>query len=121
MKVIDYKWNKRNGNGQSTCHLCNKLTWDSWCYDFELKILDEELFNTILCGDCISKIKKETECKMTSNKEIIEEEKEIEEIKIWYEFDGKNNDEIIYHMCTELKDKINELVRKLNKIKKEGK
>lgn len=52
---------------------------------------------------------------------IIEEEKEIEEIKIWYEFDGKNNDEIIYHMCTELKDKINELVRELNKIKKEGK
>ena len=53
MKVIDCDWKKRNGNGQSTCHLCNKLTWDSWCYDFELKILDKELFNTILCGDCI--------------------------------------------------------------------
>lgn len=58
---------------------------------------------------------------ISRNFTLIEEEKEIEEINIWYEFDGKNNDEIIYHMCTELKDKINELVRELNKIKKEGK
>lgn len=46
--------------------------------------------------------------------EIIEEDKEIEEINVWYEFDGKNNDEIIYHMCTELKDKINKLIKIYN-------
>lgn len=120
MKVIDYKWNKRNGNGQSTCHLCNKLTWDSWCY--ELKVLDEELFNTILCGDCISKIKKETECKMTSNKEIIEEEKEIEELSGYADID-KNSGLACGWSFQEkiLKDKINELVREINKLKKEGK
>ena len=83
MKIIDCDWTKRNGNGQSTCHLCNKLTWDSWCYDFELKILDKELFNTVLCGDCISKIRKELECKMVSNEKTIEEveDKEYEYIE----------------------------------------
>lgn len=79
MKIIDCDWTKRNGNGHSTCHLCNKLTWDSWCYDFELKILDKELFNTVLCGDCISKIKRELECKMTSNEKV--EDKEYEDIE----------------------------------------
>lgn len=84
MKIIDCDWTKRNGNGHSTCHLCKTLTWDSFCYDFELKILDKELFNTVLCGDCISKIRKELECKMVSNEKIIEEveDKEYEDIDI---------------------------------------
>ena len=50
--------------------------------------------------------------------EIIEEEKDIKPIIVWYEFDGKNNEEIIYHMCTELKDKINELIDAVNEIKR---
>lgn len=82
MKVIDCDWNKRNGNGHSTCHLCKTLTWDSFCYDFELKILDKELFNTVLCGDCISKIQNELKCRMVSNEEIIEEVEEDEFIDI---------------------------------------
>lgn len=51
--------------------------------------------------------------------EIIEEEKEIEEIEMCTSgimgFDGVEN------ITSALKDKINELVREVNKIKKEGK
>lgn len=63
--------------------------------------------------------------------EIIEEEKEIEEINIKQEKNIKNNwkwkikdTEHDYNISTPQKimcDKINELVRELNKIKKEGK
>lgn len=49
--------------------------------------------------------------------EIIEEDKDIKPIIVWYKFDGKNNDEITYHMCTELKDKINELIDAVNELK----
>ena len=109
MRVIDYDWNKRNGNGHSTCHLCNTLTWDSFCYDFELKILDKELFNTVLCGDCILKIKQELECKMSSNEEIIEEVEDeeyedTEELDVEYDNDGK------------LSRTINALIRNQKKI-----
>ena len=87
MRVIDCDWKKRNGNGHSTCHLCNTLSLDSFCYDFELKILDKELFNTVLCGDCISKIRNELECKMPAKEEMIEE---VEDKK--YEDIEENND-----------------------------
>lgn len=109
MRVIDCDWNKRNGNGQSTCHLCNKLTWDSWCYDFELKILDKELFHTVLCGDCISKIKQKMECKISPCEETIEENKDIE--KIGYLKYCENEVESILHR------KIDELVEEVNKLK----
>lgn len=120
MKVIDCDWIKRNGNGQSTCHLCNKLTWDSWCYDFELKILDKELFNTVLCGDCISKIKKEMECKMTSNVEIIEEDKDIEklDIKKIYVCDEY---QYIHINFKNTWNKINELIDEVNRLKNKEK
>ena len=93
MKIIDCDWTKRNGNGHSTCHLCNTLSWDSFCYDFELKILDKELFNTVLCGDCISKIKRELECKMTSNEEV--EDKEYEDIEEFKEYKLINTRDIL--------------------------
>lgn len=105
MKIIDCDWTKRNGNGHSTCHLCNKLTWDSFCYDFELKILDKELFNTVLCGDCISKIKRELECKTTSNEEV--EDKEYEDIE-------ELTQECFDHWT--LAKKINALIRNQKKI-----
>lgn len=124
MKTIDYKWNKRNGNGHTTCHLCNKLTWDNCCYNFELKILDKELFNTILCGDCILKIKnKEFESRVASFKEIIEEDKEIKELNLK---DGKvigtweNGSEYCYTLSAPqvvIIKKINELVKAVNSLK----
>ena len=124
MKVIDYKWNKRNGNGQSTCHLCNTLSWDSFCYDFELKILDKELFNTVLCGDCISKIKRELECKMTSNEKVEDKEYEdIEELNL--DTDKKLKKVVITAQDYVIEDKINALIRNqkyiLEQLNKEGK
>ena len=58
---LTYK--KRNGNGQTTCLLCNKLTWDSFCYDLYVNVIDKLLFKTIICNDCFYELK---------NKEIIE-------------------------------------------------
>lgn len=52
---------------------------------------------------------------------IIEEEKEIEELP---DYSSKYNDEVVYAWEDNeiiLKDKINELIRKVNKIRKEGK
>lgn len=119
MKIIDCDWKKRNGNGHSTCHLCNKLTWDSFCYDFELKILDKELFNTVLCDDCISKIRQELECKMVSNEKIIEEveEKEYEDIDFLGKQDLYVDDARGYSVNIEkIGDKINTLIRNQKKI-----
>ena len=113
MKIIDCDWTKRNGNGHSTCHLCKTLTWDSFCYDFELKILDKELFNTVLCGDCISKIRKELECKMTSNEEVEDKEYEdITEMKIEYDDDmGIDGKYLLTNHSEIYADKINALIR----------
>lgn len=121
MRVIDCDWKKRNGNGHSTCHLCKTLSWDSFCYDFELKILDKELFNTVLCGDCISKIRNELKCKMSAKEEIIEEDKEyedIEELKIEniYKCDDYQQ---IYINFKDTWNKINALIRNQKKIIKE--
>ena len=89
---IDWYWN--NYDGYVTEESLT-TTPDAQCYLFSQYRLDFTLDKKV---------------------EIIEE-KEIEEINVWYEFDGKNNDEIIYHMCTELKDKINELVKAVNSLK----
>lgn len=53
--------------------------------------------------------------------EIIEEDKEIEEL---HDYAGKYNDDVVYVWENNeriLKDKINELIREVNKLKKEGK
>ena len=63
----------------------------------------------------------EFDWKLNDEIEIIEEEKDIEKINVWYEFDGKNNDEIVYIMCTELKNKINELIDIVKELKNESK
>lgn len=52
-------YDKRNGNGQTTCLLCHKLTWDSFCYNFSLHLIGKELFHTIICNDCFYEIKKD--------------------------------------------------------------
>ena len=52
---------------------------------------------------------------------IIEEDKEIEELK---DYSQKYNDDIVFSWTNNeiiLKNKINELIRKVNKIEKEGK
>ena len=52
---------------------------------------------------------------------IIEEDKEIEEL---HDYAGKYNDDVVYVWENNeriLKDKINELIREVNKLKKEGK
>ena len=46
--------------------------------------------------------------------EIIEEEKKIEKINVWYEYDGKNDKELVKIMLDELKDKINEIIEVIN-------
>lgn len=124
MKTIDCDWTKRNGNGHSTCHLCNTLSWDSFCYDFELKILDKELFNTVLCGDCISKIKRELECKMTSNEKVEDKEYEdIEELNL--DTDKLLKKVVITAQDYVIEDKINALIRNqkyiLEQLNKEDK
>ena len=124
MKIIDCDWTKRNGNGQSTCHLCKTLSWDSFCYDFELKILDKELFNTVLCGDCISKIRKELECKMTSNEKVEDKEYEdIEELNL--DTDKLLKKVVITAQDYVIEDKINALIRNqkyiLEQLNKESK
>lgn len=101
MKIIDCDWTKRNGNGQSTCHLCKTLTWDSFCYDFELKILDKELFNTVLCDDCISRIKQGEKTEILQEVEDKEYE-ELEELEIQHIEDTQ-------HLI--MKDTINALIR----------
>ena len=55
--MINYVYEKRNGNGQSVCHLCNRLTWDCFCYNFRLYVIGTLLCNTVLCDDCIQEIK----------------------------------------------------------------
>lgn len=95
-------------------------------YDYEFSIIDGDI-------DYIA-IDKETGVKhylsdvigenylgfiFSTTVEIIEEEKEIEEIEMCTSgimgFDGVEN------ITSALKDKINELVREVNKLKKEGK
>ena len=95
-------------------------------YDNEIFIFDDETNDYIYAGgnvsfftDYFSYIYHLEDILMLLNAEveIIEEKKDIEQINVWYEFDGKNNDKIIYFMCTELKDKINELVKTVNELK----
>lgn len=119
MRVIDCDWNKRNGNGQTTCLLCKTLTWDSWCYDFELRILDEKLFNTILCGDCISKIKNELECKMASSEKTIEKQDELMPSHLTNEFIQGLDKYMTKQDIKHIAHKVNEIINYLQHISKE--
>jgi len=70
----------------------------------------------IVCGDCISKIIKELECKMVSNEEIIEEveDKEyedIEKLECCMNYEYKNNIDNVEKDIKTLVRKIDALIR----------
>lgn len=66
---VDYEYTKRNGNGHTTCLLCHKLTWDTFCYDVSIKLLDKSLIKTIFCCDCIVAIKNKQVEELEDNNE----------------------------------------------------
>lgn len=56
--MIQISYSKRTGNGLSTCHLCNKYTWDDWCYDLFIYVDSKLLCETLICSDCLKEVNK---------------------------------------------------------------
>lgn len=61
-------YKKRNGNGFTTCLLCKKTTWDEWCYDLYVYIIDRLICKTIICNDCFYEIKNKEKIEMLGEK-----------------------------------------------------
>ncbi len=55
---MNFNFYKRNDNGQTICCICNKLTWDCFCYDLHVDYKELFLFKCIICNDCYYKLKK---------------------------------------------------------------
>ena len=47
-----FLFHKRNGNGQSTCKICNCITWDSMCYDLKVFCYETLVNEMIVCCNC---------------------------------------------------------------------
>lgn len=49
--------NRRNGNGLSTCKLCEQVSWDRMCYNLEIYCYETKLRELIICSECREHLK----------------------------------------------------------------
>lgn len=108
MKVIDLLNKIANGEG-----VPNKIKYQS--YPFELQHFGYKQASYLCNGKCFLEGMNTTMC-LTDEVEIIEEEKDIEEIELGVL--SPNGEYLISVHDEKIQDKINELVREVKKLKK---
>ena len=101
MKVIDLLNKIVNGEEAP-----KKIKYRERIFDYD----DIDYFNT----DIGYLFERYTLLEILNDEIEILEEKKIEKINVWYEYDGKNDKELVKIMLDELKDKINEIIEVIN-------